>query len=481
MHRVVKKEQRNTQVNRLTVQQIKHAQPGAYLDGRGLVLTVTRAADGQSLHKTWTLRYYSPVHVDARGGKLRREMGLGRVGATLRLETATATAEDRAQALARAILGEGIAALSLAEVRALAETYRAQVRAGIDPIDERDRLRDDRRAAGRASAAERAKEHATLRRVIRAHHEKWIEPKISSKDSAAWIATMERHIPAQLLDAPVARLEIGAVKDAILALRQTLPETSRRVRQRLGQVLAHAKADGLVATNVMLDAAPLLRESKAAVAKTTRHYKSLPYKKMPAFIRALRAAPGIAARALEFTILTAGRTGETLGATWDEIDLDAALWTIPGTRMKGGEEHRVPLSARAVEVLKAARVVGAKHIFTNPNDSTQPLSDMALLECIKRLPGYKGKVTTHGNRSSFSTWANEERVAKPDCVEAALAHREGDRIRAAYYHDRDLGAERRALLEAWATYLATEPGQVVALPVNERRAARQKHQRASAG
>jgi integrase len=166
---------------------------------------------------------------------------------------------------------------------------------------------------------------------------------------------------------------------------------------------------------------------------------------------------GVAARCLEFAILTAARTGEAIGAEWSEFDLDAGTWTVPPGRMKGGEPHTVYLPPRAVSIVKAQAGLDLRFVFPSPMLDSKPLSNMALLMQLRRMK-IADETTVHGLcRSTFSTWANETDAARPDVIEACLAHREDDRIRAAY-NRAQFAHERRALLVAWADYLdGTQP------------------------
>jgi integrase len=165
-------------------------------------------------------------------------------------------------------------------------------------------------------------------------------------------------------------------------------------------------------------------------------------------VEELRRQPGIAARCLEFTILTAARTGESIGAKWAEFD--GALWTVPAERMKAEEEHKVHLSERALAILEEMRALGSPFVFRSVREPTRPLSNMAMLTLLRRMK--RADITVHGFRASFSTWANETGVARPDVIEACLAHREGDKIRAAY-NRAQFASERRKLLALWAAYL----------------------------
>jgi len=222
------------------------------------------------------------------------------------------------------------------------------------------------------------------------------------------------------------------------------------VRQRLDAIFEDALFHGLASGN---PAATIRRKLREAQARRVRgNFKALPYAQAPAVIAQLRALEGIAARCLEFAILTAARTGEVLGATWAEFDLNAGTWTVPGARMKGGEDHVVTLSPRALAIVEGQRALAQPHVFPAPTLDGRPLSNMAMLMLLRRI-GIADATTVHGLcRSTFSTWANETGAARPDVIEACLAHREGDKIRAAY-NRAQFNTERRRLLEAWAAYL----------------------------
>jgi integrase len=182
------------------------------------------------------------------------------------------------------------------------------------------------------------------------------------------------------------------------------------------------------------------------------HHAALPWRDVPAFMAALREREGTAARALEFTILTAARTGEVIGAQWREIDLTAATWTVPAGRMKGGREHRVPLSQRAVELLQL-KEDGNPHVFMGSRTGSG-LSNMSMTAVLKRM-GY-GDVTVHGFRSAFRDWAAEQTNFPNHVAEMALAHVVGDRVEAAYRRG-DLLAKRKQLADAWARFCMSPP------------------------
>ena len=182
-------------------------------------------------------------------------------------------------------------------------------------------------------------------------------------------------------------------------------------------------------------------------------------------MRAIAAADGVAARALQFAVLTAARTSEALGAPWSEFDFDAKVWRIPAERMKARKPHDVPLSAHALAVLDRVRGLDADFVFpsaSGDDGAPRPMSNMAMLVTLSRLE-LRARTTVHGlARATFSTWANERGIARPDVIEAALAHVQGDKVRAAY-NRASLDDERRALLDAWGDYLARDAATVVTL------------------
>src|SRR5262249_9651184 len=225
------------------------------------------------------------------------------------------------------------------------------------------------------------------------------------------------------------------------------PETATRVPSRMEAILDWAKVSGYrngenaARWRGHLDHL-LPRRSKV---RRVRHHPALPYSEIPAFMEALRAHSGISPRALEFVILTAVRTGEGRGARWDEIDLGARMWVIPVQRMKGGKEHRVPLSIRAIAILKEMQEVRQNDLVFPGFKQGRPLSDMSLLMLLRELrPG----ITTHGFRSTFKDWAAEMTNTPNFVSEAALAHAVADKVEAAYRRA-DLFERRRKLMDAW--------------------------------
>lgn len=420
----------------LTALEVRAAKDGDFSDGGGLTLRVR----GDSA--SWVFRFTSP------SGR-RREMGLG-----------IALRGSPKQA------GE-----TLAGVRDLAHRAREQLRQGVDPIEARDQRREAAREAEAARKTEKARERRTLARCARDYHERVIEKTKTDKHAAQWLASLENHVPAALWHAPIDSITAPAVLQALTAIKpherarnltddHRLAETTRRVRQRLEAVFEDAVFHGWCRSNPAAAVRRKIRETLPA--KQTGQFAALPYKEAPALMQRLRQAQGTAARCLELAILAAARTGEVLGATWAEIDLDAALWTIPADRMKAKDDHVVYLSARAVEVLLGQRGQHAVYVFPSTMLEDKPQSNMAMLAVLDRL-GVRDLTTVHGLcRATFSTWANDTAAARSDVIEACLAHKETDKVRQAYNRAQFAG-ERRALLAAWSDYLSRPAAEVMNL------------------
>lgn len=399
--------------------------PGAHADGGGLYLRVVAPGSAK-----WTLRYMLAGRA--------REMGLG--------------AYDAA----------GERGLTLAEARAAAEEPRRLIRDGIDPIARR--AADAEEAAMRAAAA--AAEAMTFRAVadlyIAAHGPGWR----NAKHRAQWPATLGAYAFPHLGDLPVATIETGDVLACLNPIWTSKPETASRLRGRIESVLDYAMARGWRTTANPARwrghlANLLPRRSKIAPVE---HHAAMPWQDVPAFMTRLRGERGPGARALEWTILTAVRTGEAIGARWSELDLEARVWTIPAARMKAAKEHRVPLSDAAVAVLAALAplrpVDGDGYLF--PGKPGQPISNMTMAMQLRRM-GH-ADLTVHGFRSAFRDWC-EEATSTPHAVaEAALAHTIGDKVEAAYRRG-DLFRKRAALMAEWAAYCGRKPAAVVTLPI----------------
>lgn len=393
----------------LTVLECANLGDGKHFDGNGLSLIV------KGTTRAWVLRYTSP------SGR-RREMGLG-----------------------------PLSDVSVKQARDLAAAKRFRIREGVDPLEEE--------AAQRAEAlAEKLRQKTaakatrdTLRRVLRDYHEKHVEPVLTKKHAAQWINSVEQHLPAAILDKPIALVEPGELLDAIQTLYVEIPETARRIRQRLDTVFDHAVLRKLAPTNPAKIIARALRQRQEK-----SHFRALPYSEVHKLIAALRPLPGTAARALEYAILTAARTSETLEMEWSELSSSGDVWTVPAKRMKAGESHTVFLSASAQAVLARVQGLSKRWVFRSPA-ADAPLSNMAMLNLLRRL-GMQGQTTVHGvARASFSTWANESGIARPDVIEACLAHKEGNAVRRAY-NRAAFAEERRTLLTKWAHFIEPVEG-----------------------
>jgi integrase len=381
-------------------------EPGRYGDGAGLMLVI--GTDGS---RKWVFRLQS-------GGK-RRDFGLG-------------SAAD----------------VTLADARDKAEQLRQMVRAGLDPVVERKRVADPVPTFAEAA-----------RRVHAEHRPTWKNAKHASQ----WLTTLEAHAFPHFGGVSVADVTGPMVRDALAEIWLTLPETARRVRQRIGAVLDWAHAKGYrtsEAPRAMLTAGRGLPRQP----KNREHFAALGWKAVPAFLRELDATPHAGAGtklAVRFLILTAARSGEVRGATWREIDLDARVWSIPGDRMKAGRPHAVPLSEPAVAVLQRAaemRMSDDPDALVFPGERRgRPLSDMTLTMALRRMGA---GCTAHGFRSSFRDWAAEATNFPREVAEAALAHVLADKVEAAYRRS-DLLEKRRKMMGAWATFCTGGNGKVV--------------------
>ena len=382
-----------------TVQTLR--EPGMYLDGRGLYLRI-----GPARNKSWIYRF-------ALGGKTR-DMGLG-----------------------------PYPDISLAEARDRAAAQRKLRLDGQDPIA----ARHAGRQQAKLDAAKTLSFKECAERYIASHEAGWKSPK----HAAQWPATLGAYVYPTFGSLPVEAVDVRLVMKVLEPIWHEKPETASRVRGRIESVLDWATARGYRQGENPARWKAHLENLLPARSKVRRveHHAALPYPEITDFVAELRQQEGIAARALEFAILTAARTGEVIGAKWDEIDLDAKVWTVPGARMKAGREHRVPLSDAALAICE--RMAATRHSdFVFPGGKAgRPLSNMAFLMTLRRM-GH-GDLTTHGFRSTFSDWCAEQTNFPSEVREMALAHTVGDKVEAAYRRG-DLFEKRRALAEAWAQF-----------------------------
>jgi len=272
----------------------------------------------------------------------------------------------------------------------------------------------------------------------------------NDKHRHQWKSTMATYVYPVIGDLPVAEVGTSHVLQILEPMWRSKSETASRVRGRIETILDAAKARGYREGENPARWRGHIAQILPARARLTRgHHKAMPYESVPAFFAALHQREAIAALALEFTILTAARTGEVIGAKWDEIDLDKAVWTIPANRMKAGKEHRVPLSLPAVEILKSTQELRKENLF--PAVRGRALSGMAMAMLLRRMDV---DITVHGFRSSFRDWCAECTSYAHEVAEMALAHTIDNKVERAYRRG-DLFEKRRRLMDDWAAYCVT--------------------------
>ncbi len=393
----------------LTAISVKNTtQPGKYHDGRGtglfLLVKPTRA-------KSWVQR------IVIRGK--RREIGLG-----------------------------AYPLVSLAEAREQALENKRLARAGGDPV----------------AAKRKARGILTFEEAARKTHAENAQALKNPKDRAAYLKSMETYIFPQFGTVALPEVTSADVRRAILLARETAPGVARKLIYRVSAVFKWGIAEGMCTGN------PAVTEALALpkLERTVQHRKALPYAEVAGCVEAVNASGAGATTklALEFLILTATRSGETREARWEEFDFHgadgatSATWIIPKERIKMKRDHRVPLSGRALEILRDAEALSDSSELVFPSyKKGKPLSDMTLSKLVKEL-GFEADV--HGFRTSFRTWAQEQTNFPREVAEAALAHKLGDAAEQAYARS-DLFEKRCKMMEAWAAYLAVRRGEVVRL------------------
>jgi integrase len=401
----------------LTPLQVKNAKPGRHADGDGLHLLVKKTGA-----RSWVYRFM----LEGRA----RDVGLSRCPEAIEL-----------------LRRSGGEELTLAQARDVAAIYRMKVKAGIDPLMERDE------AAAQAAAVKQAQQIASV--TFRATAEAYIEANEGSwrnaKHRQQWSNTLVAYVYPLIGDMAVSDVDTPHVLSVLEPIWKAKPETARRVRGRIEAILDAAKVRGYrTGENPARWRGHLAQILPARTRLSRGHHKAAPYAAVPAILQGLRTREAIAALALEFTILTAARTGEVVGATWAEIDLDNAIWTINANRMKAGRAHRVPLSNRAVSILGAVKKLDSEWAF--PGARGGQMSGMAMAMLLRRM---KSDVTVHGFRSSFRDWAAECTGYPHEVCEMALAHSVGNKVEAAYRRG-DLFEKRRRLMVDWAEFCAGE-------------------------
>lgn len=397
--------------NVLTPLAVKNAKPGRHADGAGLYLLVK-----ESGAKSWLFRATI-------AGKVR-DVGLG-----------------------SALSG----AITLAQARELAREKARESASGAVPVSDRTKRAKDARAV----QAERAKAK-TFKQVA----EDYIDLKESgwrnAKHKAQWRSTLDAYAYPKFGHVSVAEVTTDDIMDVLRPIWTSKAETASRLRGRIENIMDAAKVQGLRTGENPARWRGHLDFLLPKPNKLARgHHASLPYGELPAFMADLAGREALAAKALEFTILTATRSGEVIGASWGEIDLDGAIWTIPADRMKAAKEHRVPLSARVVAILqevKGLNTLSRKDAPVFPGKSGRNLSGMAMSMLLRRMD--RDNITVHGFRSTFREWAGETTAFAREVVEHALSHQLADKAEAAYQRG-SLFPKRVKLMQAWADYCAS--------------------------
>ncbi|MEN9416387.1 MAG: hypothetical protein RI988_7 [Pseudomonadota bacterium] len=349
--------------------------------------------------------------------------------------------------------------MTLAKARAAALAAREAISSGIDPVE---RKRTDKSAVRAAQAKELTFKDAALA-YIEAHEGSWR----NAKHGQQWRNTLEQYAYPVMGSMQVRHVEMAHVLRVLEPIWHEKTETASRLRGRIESVLDWAKGRGYrsgdnpASWKGNLDA-QLARPEKIAKVE---HHAALKWSEIGAFMESLRAAHGMGARALEFVILTAARSGEVRGATWAEIDLEAKVWTVPGARMKAGKDHRVPLSSTAVSLLEALPKM-ANNDLVFPALRGGQLSDMTLTAVLRRM---KVDAVPHGFRSTFRDWTAEATSYPNHVCEMALAHVVGNAVEAAYRRG-DLYEKRRRLMDDWAAFLALPAPAGTVVPMARRTA-----------
>ncbi|MGV7241545.1 tyrosine-type recombinase/integrase [Caballeronia sp. M23-90] len=381
--------------------------PGYYSDGGGLYLQISPSAS-----KSWIFRY-SPAGVLTETGKRKqREVGLGSY-----LNVTLEAAREKAEGMRRLIGGGG-------DPMAMKQKERARIAAKM-----------------------------TFTQCATAYIEAQTPGWKNAKHAEQWTNTLTTYAAPVIGAKDVALVDTTDVRQILEPIWTTKNETASRVRGRIEKVLAWAATRGLRSSENParwkghLDT--LL--AKPSAVQGDEHHASIPYAEIAGFIESLRAMDGVAAKALEFCVYTAARTNEIIGAQWAEIDLEAKLWTVPAERMKMKKEHRVPLSGRAVAILKAMEKVRQDDFVFPGLKKDNGLSNMSLLAVLKRME--RADLTVHGFRSTFRTWAAETTNFPRELAEKALAHAVRSEVEAAYQRG-DLLAKRGKMMDAWASYCA---------------------------
>lgn len=384
----------------LTALKVKKVGPGKHADLHGLYLIVQPSGT-----RSWMLRYQHKGR--------RRDYGLGPV-------------HD----------------VSLAEARVAAMEVRKMVRAGLDPVEQR--------GLKRPSRASRPTFEVVARKCYASLRKGW-----KDRRNASWIASFENHVFPLIGSKPIDAIDSKDALSVMEPIWLTIPDTARKILQRIGAVLDYAHIKGMIAQPVSLRS---VRKGLPRQTRQVQHRQAMPYKDVPAFMaKPMALTPSVGRDALKLTVLTATRSGEVRNAAWSEFDLEKAVWSIPAERMKMKESHVVPLAPAAVALMRRLRdeqlaldgeVKPERLIFTHYG--ARAISDVTMLKALRDM-GIEG-ITVHGFRSSFADWAAEQTNVAKEIVEKALAHKVPNAVEAAYRRT-DFFDKRRTLMARWAAFV----------------------------
>jgi integrase len=399
----------------LTARSAATAKPGRHSDGEGLILAVSKTGS-----RSWYLRFQL-------NGK-RRDMALG-----------------------------SMADVSLAEARTKAAEARKLVRAGIDPIEHR-KVEEAVIPTFTSAAAQ----------YIRSHRHGWS----NRKHARQWVSTLKTYARPVIGSKPVDSITTDDIEAVLKPIWTSKTETAKRLQGRIENILdwatakKHRQGENPARWRGHLD------HLLPAPSKVQRveHHPAMPWQAVPALMVELRGSPSISSSALQFAILTACRTSEVIGAQWSEVDIASAVWTIPGTRMKAGKEHRVPLTEPMLEILRALpRIEANPFVFPGARHG-RPLSNMALLQLMRGMGhgvnGDRSQAVPHGFRSSFKDWAGETTPHAREVVEGALAHSNPNKVEAAYQRG-TFFEKRRRLMSDWSSFCTRPPAEVIDLSTRQ--------------
>lgn len=400
-------------MGKLTALKVKNAKPGKYGDGDGLWLYVDKTGA-----KRWVLRYMR--------NRRAREIGLG-----------------------------SEAVVSLTDARKKAFSAKLQISKGEDPLE----IRKQEEARKQAEAAKAMIFRQAAAECIADRQPGWR----NEKHAAQWMSTLEHYAFPVIGNTPVDEVDTDSVLKVLRPIWSTKTETANRVRGRIETILDWARVHGYR----QQDNPARWRGHLSAIlpprskVQSVKHHAALPHREIAGFILTVQATGGIVPRLTEFTILTCVRTGEALGARWEEIDEETATWTIPAERMKAKKPHRVPLSGRALEILAEMKTLRLSDYVFPGAKPNKPLSNMAMLKLLSRMD--RADITMHGFRSAFRDWTVECTNHPSEVAEMALAHTVGSKVERAYLRS-DMFDRRRQLMADWAAYC--EPQKVSQEPAD---------------